>query len=202
MKRLIVLACVLLCTTASASELLAGVRARLADPPVLRGQFEQKKTVAGFKKPLSSRGDFLLSRGKGLLWDTRSPFASTLTLTRKSLSAEQKTGGAAYHLDASREPALAAVNEFLFALLSGDVNTLATRFRVEGELVGADGWRLTLTPTDAGLARVFRGIRLEGDRFVRQVQLEETGGDSSLIQFMQLAQTPPPSDTEMERLGK
>lgn len=202
LKSLLVLACVLGCATAGASELVAGVRARLAEAPVLRGEFEQKKTVAGFKKPLVSRGGFLLWREKGVLWDTRTPFPSTLTLTRTSLSAQQGTGGAAYTLDASREPALAAMNELLFALLSGDVATLATRFRVEGELVGKEGWRLVLTPTEAGLSRIFRRIQLEGDRYVRQVQLEESRGDSSVIQFSNLAQTPPPSDTEAQRLGK
>ena len=202
MKSLVLLVSLLLGMTASASDLVAGVRARLEDAPLLRGEFEQKKTVAGFKKPLVSRGGFVLSREKGVLWDTRVPFASTLTLTRTSLSAEQGAGGAAYHLDASREPALAAMNALLFALLSGDVATLSTRFRVEGELVGADGWKLALTPTDAGLARVFRSIQLEGDRFVRSVRLEETRGDSSVIQFDKLAKAPPLSDTEAKRLAK
>ncbi|MCP3102401.1 outer membrane lipoprotein carrier protein LolA [Myxococcus sp. K15C18031901] len=201
MKRWLLLVGMLAGLSAQASELVTGVRARLQDAPLLRGEFEQKKTVAGFKKPLVSRGDFVLSREKGVLWDTRTPFASTLTLTRTSLSAAQGTS-AAYHLDTGKEPALAAVNELLFALLAGDVATLSSRFEVEGALVGAEGWKLTLTPTDAGLARVFRSIRLEGDRFVRQVLLEETRGDSSLIQFDHLRQAPPLSDTEASRLAK
>lgn len=202
MKRAWLLLGLMLTTTAGASELVTGVRTRLADVPFLRGEFEQKKTVSGFKKPLVSRGTFLLSREKGVLWDTHKPFASTLTLTRTSLSAEQGTGGAAYHLDAKREPALTAVNEVMFALLSGDVAALSKRFRVDGELVGKDGWKLSLTPTDAGLARVFRTIRLEGDTYVRQVHLEEARGDTSLIQFEQLTQAPPLTETEAQRLAK
>ncbi|WP_375760891.1 outer membrane lipoprotein carrier protein LolA [Corallococcus exercitus] len=202
MKPLLALAFALLSVSAHAADLVKDVRARLVDAPLVRGQFEQKKTVAGFKKPLVSKGDFLLARDQGVLWNTRTPFASTLTLTRKSLSAEQGAGGAAYHLDSTKEPALAAVNELLFALLSGDVASLQKRFKVEGALVGAAGWKLELTPTDAGLARVFKHIRLEGDGYVRQVQLDETRGDSSVITFEQLAQTPPPNATEAERLGK
>jgi hypothetical protein len=196
------LASALLGASAHAEDLVKDVRARLVDAPLVRGQFEQKKTVAGFKKPLVSKGDFLLARDQGVLWNTRTPFASTLTLTRKSLSAEQGTGGAAYHLDSTKEPALAAVNELLFALLAGDVATLQQRFKVEGELVGPTGWRLELTPTDAGLARVFKHIHLEGDGYVRQVQLEEARGDSSVILFDQLARTPPPDAAEAARLGK
>ncbi|NOK35202.1 outer membrane lipoprotein carrier protein LolA [Corallococcus exercitus] len=202
MKPFLVLMVSLLSVSAHAADLVKDVRARLVDAPLVRGQFEQKKTVAGFKKPLVSKGDFLLARDQGVLWNTRTPFASTLTLTRKSLSAQQGTGGAAYHLDSTKEPALAAVNELLFALLSGDVASLQKRFKVEGALVGDAGWKLELVPTDAGLARVFKHIHLEGDGYVRQVQLDETRGDSSVITFEQLAQTPPPDATEAERLGK
>jgi hypothetical protein len=196
------LGCALLGLSAHAKDLVEDVRARLVDAPVVRGRFEQRKSVAGFKKPLVSKGDFLLARGQGVLWNTRTPFASTLTLTRKSLSAEQGPGGAAYHLDSSKEPALEAMNELLFALLAVDVSTLRQRFKVEGTLVGPTGWRLELTPTDAGLARIFKSIHLEGDEYVRQVRLEETRGDSSVILFDQLARTPPPDATEAGRLGK
>ncbi|MBN9683540.1 MULTISPECIES: LolA family protein [unclassified Corallococcus] len=202
MKPFLVLMLSLLSVSAHAADLVKDVRSRLVDAPLVRGRFEQKKTVQGFKKPLVSKGDFLLARDQGVLWNTRTPFASTLTLTRKSLSAQQATGGAAYHLDSTKEPALAAVNELLFALLSGDVAALQKRFTVAGELVGDKGWKLELTPTDAGLARVFKHIHLEGDGYVRQVQLDETRGDSSVITFEQLAQTPPPDATEAERLGK
>ncbi|WP_257447600.1 outer membrane lipoprotein carrier protein LolA [Archangium lipolyticum] len=201
MRRLLTLLWLLLCTPALAADLAADVRARLVDAPVLRGSFEQQKTVAGFKKPLVSRGDFLVVRDQGVLWNTRSPFASSLTVTRKSLRAEQE-GGAAYQLESTREPALTAVNELLLALVSGDLSVLATRFRLEGELVAKGGWKLTLIPTDASVSRLFRRVRLEGDTFVRQVELEEVRGDSTRILFDQLAQTPPPGPAELERLGK
>jgi hypothetical protein len=202
MKPLLTLMLALWSVSAHAADLVKDVRARLVDAPLVRGQFEQKKTVSGFNKPLVSKGDFLLARDQGVLWNTRTPFASTLTLTRKSLSARQASGGAAYHLDSTKEPALAAVNELLFALLAGDVGTLQKRFKVEGELVGDKGWKLDLTPTDAGLARVFKSIHLEGDGYVRQVRLDETRGDVSVIAFEQLAQTPPPDATEAKRLGE
>ena len=43
-----------------------GVRARLAKPAVLRGQFEQQKQLQGFRNPLKSSGDFLLLRDRGI----------------------------------------------------------------------------------------------------------------------------------------
>ena len=61
----------------------AGVRARLAQPAVLRGQFEQRKQLKGFRNPLVSRGNFLLLRERGVAWDTTEPFASSALLTRE-----------------------------------------------------------------------------------------------------------------------
>jgi Outer membrane lipoprotein carrier protein LolA len=202
MKRLFTMMALLTFAGAHASDgdLLKGVRARMADAPVLRGQFVQEKTVTGFKKPLVSRGDFLIERSAGVLWSTREPFPSTLAITRTSLTADQGAG-TTFQLDAAKEPALVAVNELLLALLSGDTERLARHFEVKGALVGAVGWSLELKPSDAGLSRVFRSVHLEGDRYVRQVKLVEARGDVSVIRFEAHAQTPPPTPVERERLA-
>ena len=69
----------------SAQVLLAQVRQRVQDAPVVRGQFTQLKTVQGFKQPLKSSGDFVVARGKGIAWQVRQPFASTLIVKPDSL---------------------------------------------------------------------------------------------------------------------
>lgn len=192
--------CLLTTQIAAAADLGAEIRTRLLDAPLLRGQFEQQKQVSGFRQPLLSSGDFLLWRQHGLIWQTRKPFSSSLVLNQHGLRAQQ--GSAAYQLDSQKEPSLALVNELLLALLAGDTGLLAKRFRLEGELQGKDGWQLRLTPTDAGLARVFRRVELRGDRYVREARLEETNGDSSLIRFSQLSQAPAATADEARRLAE
>ncbi|MDZ5459468.1 outer membrane lipoprotein carrier protein LolA [Azohydromonas lata] len=167
--------------------IVAQVRERLVQAPVLRGEFEQRKTVKGFKNPLLSRGDFIVARERGVLWHTREPFASTLTLTRERLLSRAADGSVAMRLDAREEPGARAVNELLFALMAADLPTLAQRFRVEGELQGAEGWRLQLTPRDAALAQWVGRIEIEGDRHVRVVRLSEAQGDATAIRFSALA---------------
>ena len=111
-----------LCVTpyfAAAADIAAEVRARLADSAVVRGKFEQRKTVVGFSKPLVSSGDFLVWRGHGVLWQTRKPFDSQLVLTRDRLVT--RTGDTVYQINAGTEPALRVTNQLLFALLAGDV---------------------------------------------------------------------------------
>lgn len=164
--------------------LVSTVQSRLNTSPVLRGQFEQSKRLSGFKKPLLSRGDFLVSRGQGVLWHTAQPFDSKLKLTREEITATQADGSVSFRLQAKTEPSVRLINRLLFALLSGDLQELAQQFSLRGES-SAQGWSLELTPKDPAWAQVFNHIQISGDEFVRQIRLDEAGGDQTLIRFSQ-----------------
>lgn len=163
--------------------LLAQVRQRLDDVAVLRGDFEQRKTLKGFKNPLVSRGDFLVARGRGVLWRTREPFASTLVVTRDRLVARQADGTVGTQIDARTEPGVRAVNEMLFALMSADMEVLDKRFDIDGRLSGKAAWQLSLKPREASLAQWVTRIELDGDHVVRQVRMTEASGDVVVTQF-------------------
>lgn len=182
--------CLLGAVGVSAAEILPQLQTRLQRPDVLRGHFEQVKQVAGFKKPLVSKGDFLVAKDRGVQWLTQSPFAASLVLTRERILAKQANGQTAYRLDTGNEPGVRAVNEVLFALLAGDVSILSQHFRLQGELVGAENWKLTLIPAEAAIGKLFQRIDLAGDRYVRTVHIQETSGDSSQIRFTDLTVEP------------
>lgn len=163
--------------------LIAGLRERLADAPVLRGEFEQHKSVAGFRKPLVSRGDFVVARERGVLWNTRSPFASSLVVTRERLLSRRADGEIDTVIETGKEPGLRAINEILFAVMAADLDVLQTRFTIDGELVGNDAWRLVLLPPDAMAARWLSRVELDGNRHVQRVRFEDAQGDVTEIRF-------------------
>lgn len=163
---------------------LDGVAARLADAPVIRGQFEQTRRLAGFSNPLVSRGDFVLARGRGVVWSTREPFASSLLVTPEKLVMRGADGKIQQQMQTESQPAMRVVGESMIAVLRGDLHSLQARFDVTGKLVGKAGWALTLTPREAGMRRVFTRIELAGDRFVRDVRLEEGNGDSTVVRMI------------------
>lgn len=169
---------------AASPDLLASVAARLSDAQVIRGGFEQTRRLSGFANPLLSRGDFVLARERGVLWSTREPFASSLLVTPDRLVMRGADGRVQQQLQADAQPAMRVVGESVIAVLRGDLRALSTRFEVAGKLVGKAGWSLTLTPTDAGMRRMFTRIELAGDRFVRDVRLEESGGDSTSVKLV------------------
>jgi outer membrane lipoprotein-sorting protein len=186
--------------TEPVAPIVTEVRRRLGDAAVVRGEFEQRKTLQAFRNPLVSRGSFVAARGRGVVWTTRSPFASTLVVTRDRLLVRDAKGAVATRMNAADEPSLRAINGMLLALIAGDLQILSQRFTVEGELPDAERWHLVLAPRDAALRQWMARIDLEGDRFVRSVKLVEAQGDSTLIRFSQLASGTSLSADEEQRL--
>jgi Outer membrane lipoprotein carrier protein LolA len=167
--------CLLVMLAASDDDLTAQVKTRLDPSPVVRGRFEQKKQVKGFKRPLVSTGDFVVSRGRGVRWHTATPFDSVLTVRPDDIRSTQN-GAEVFKLDATKEPTVRVINQVLFALLAGDAEVLRAHFVVTGS-VDAKRWHLALVPKSKGLAQVLARVSLEGDDFVRQLELTEGSGD-------------------------
>lgn len=195
MKRFLSLLAVLLLGLAGqcaalAAEPASGVRARLVQAPVLRGAFEQEKRLKGFRNPLRSQGDFLLARDRGIVWNTRKPFASTLLLGKDRLQTRQPDGRKQDVIAAGNSQALGVANSLMLALVGGNVDSLQESFDVR-ESVAADGsWSLALVPKRGPLRKAFQRIELQGDRYVRRVQLIELRGDITDIRFSGIVDTP------------
>ena len=175
-------ACCLPAGAADVAPLLARVRQRLVNEAVVRGAFEQRKTVKGFRNPLVSSGDFVVARQRGVLWRTVTPFPSLLVVTRDRVLAKQGDGSVARRLSANEEPAVRAISETLFGVMAADLGALVQRFDITGDTT-AEGWRLALLPRDAQLARWIQRVELEGDRFLQAVRMHEASGDQTAIRL-------------------
>ena len=188
----------LLALTGNAADLMADVRARLGQPAVLRGEFEQSKHVAGFKKALQSKGDFLVARNRGVIWRTREPFPSVLKLTPDEIVATQG-GEIAFKLSANAEPTVRVINGLMFSLLNGDVAALAEQFKIAGT-ADNKSWSLTLVPNQAAFAKILTRIELSGDLYVRKMAMDEANGDRTVIQFHK--QTPEPAKLSADEAAR
>lgn len=176
--------------TARAADDLAMVQQRVAQVEVLRGRFEQEKRITGFKNPLRSQGRFVVSRQQGVIWTTDKPFPSEVVITRDRILSRQRDGSQRVEVDGREQPALRSVNAMMFALVSGDVGALSARFETQVQALPDNGWRLSLKPRSAALAKAFARIVLNGDRYVREVRIEEANGDSTQLRFSELKDAP------------
>ena len=115
------------------------------------------------------------------MWRTLQPFPSTLRLTRDEIVNFQGDR-VALRLDAKQEPTVRMINSVLFAMLAGDLAQLDTLFEVDGE---ADGnrWHVALKAREAALAKAIGTIALDGDSYVKNIVINDAGGDRTQLCF-------------------
>jgi len=144
----------------------------------LRGHFTQRKQLAGIARPLTSGGEFLFVRGRGILWHTTAPFDSEFVLTARQMVVTE-SGSVALRMQTAEHPALRLVSDLFLALFALDFDALGRHF----DLFFAPGkaWRIGLVPRDPALRTVATRIELTGKNVVSSVVLEDAHGDRTEI---------------------
>lgn len=153
---------------------------------ILRGEFEQIRTLKGFRKPLKSEGRFLVSKANGVIWQNLKPFPSQIRISNsgKIVNLSNKNAAA----KASNKKPNAGMNKIMLAVLSGNQTEMAKYFKIERtESNGV--WTLQLQPK-GGMARVFAHIEIKGDRHIKQVLMQEKSGDQTELHFSALSEIP------------
>ena len=162
---------------------LNDLQAQLRATPVVRGHFVQQKFLRSLPQPLTSRGDFTLAAGKGLLWLLRTPIAQDLRINANGISRRDESGAwqaLPQQTGSGRE------NRLFLSVLAGDTSGLQENFDLA--LTGqADAWKLLLTPRSALLRQIFDNIQINGGKLVDRIELRETQGDRSVLQMTDAA---------------
>lgn len=161
---------------------VARIQARLTPAPVVRGHFEQAKTLAGFDQPLRSSGQFSFSRDHGVIWQIQTPFAATVVITRDALR-ERGGDGAWRRTAADRHPAVAMIHRLSQALMGADLDQLQQHFELQPLPTDGPGWQLQLQPRDGTMAQLLRAAEVQGAETVQALTLIETNGDRTDIRL-------------------
>lgn len=159
---------------------LDDLQTQLRAAPVVQGHFVQEKHLRSLPQPLTSRGDFTLATGRGLLWLLRSPIVQDIRITPKGISKRDENGvwkALAQQTSGGRE------NRLFLSVLEGDTQGLRDTF--EMELSGnAEHWRIVMTPRSALLRQIFKEIHIDGGKLVERIELQETQGDSTVMRMI------------------
>ncbi len=152
---------------------------QLSGPAVVRGDFIQEKHLRALPQPLTSHGQFALSRDHGLLWLLQQPIRQDYRITPQGIARRGEQGWQAV----DPQGGSARQNQLFLAVLSGDTQALQRDFQLE--LSGAaTAWRLQLTPRGALLKQIFADIEIQGGETVTRIELHETQGDRTLIRLL------------------
>lgn len=174
---------------------------RLGADQYLRGDFVMERHLAGFEKPLTSRGHFVVAPASGLIWQTREPFAGTTILTPSGID-RLDAGGTRSHVASGDQ--FAAIARLIADMLAGDIAALKDGFSISTRQQEDGRWSALLTPANGNpVAAAVSQLEAEGGQFVSQVKVGRPGGDFDLITLenQSVAALPLP-DEAAQLLGK
>lgn len=159
---------------------LADLSAQLAKPAVVRGPFVQEKHLRALPTPLTSQGQFTLSRDHGLLWLLQKPLKQDYRIADSGIARRTAEG---WQQQPGQDVAAQQSRLFL-AVLKGDRSGLERDFelKLSGE---HNAWQLQLTPHSLLLKQIFSAIRIDGGALVERIELIETQGDRTVLKMPQ-----------------
>ena len=176
----------------SAADVLAEITARLINPPITQGNFQQQKRLKILRKPLISTGTFTYHQSKGVIWKTLTPIPSLLLVNESRLLTGQ-----------GEQAVPAAFGKVFKAMLGGDLSQLTEGFLMTGAAQKTD-WQLQLTPKDEFLQKIISAISLRGDTELRSLDIQEVTGNLTRISFTQIThptQLTREQEADFERLS-
>lgn len=167
--------------TARSADALSELSSRIEQYPVVRAEFVQTKRMAAMKRPLVTSGRLTFSRKQGVLWQIEQPYRMSYVLGETRI-VEIGSDGARRVRETRDVPGLAQVGRVFHAMLGANPAALREYFdvAVQGD---AARWTVELKPRQAQLAQFLTGLQLSGGRFVEEIRIGETGGDSTQIRF-------------------
>lgn len=165
---------------------------QLARPSVIHGAFIQEKHLRSLPQPLTSKGNFVLAREFGLLWLLDTPLKQDYRITSAGIARRDSDGS---WQTIPGKTAGAEQNRLFLAVLQGDSGGLQRDFelRLSGD---AQAWQLTLVPRSLMLQQVFKQIDINGGALVQRIELQETQGDSTLLEMINSTSAQPLSESE------
>lgn len=166
----------------------------LQKPGNVQGEFVQERHLKSLSKPMTTSGSFALLPKKGLLWQMKKPFDTTLRVRSDGIM--QWNGSAWTNPNAGKMNGQNRQIRLFLDLLGGNTQGLEKQFALQ--LSGSAGkWTLRLTPKTALMQQIFKHIDIAGDSVVRRIELHEKQGDRTVMQFRRIQ-----TDAALEGLAK
>lgn len=162
---------------------------RFTEQPVIRAHFEQTRSIKDMPQPLRSRGEMLIARDTGLLWDQKAPFPMMLMLD-DSRMVQVINGQPPQIITAENNPQMFQFNHLLRALFQADRQVLEQNFRLDFRDKGEGQWSLRLIPTTTPLDKIFATIDLAGSAYLEAISLHDKQGDRTDIALSHHQLTP------------
>ena len=164
--------CIFLLTASYSSLAENQVSERFLVLDIASGTFVQKRYFKILSKPIVSEGQVFFDRNVGLIWQTISPVASTLTLKSDGLFTKSKIS------DKKQINSAKPLVDILMQAMSGNLEQLTQAFNITN-LRSKEC--LKLTPIDNTFKAISSHIELCGKQVIDSIVLTEISGNKTEI---------------------
>jgi outer membrane lipoprotein-sorting protein len=155
---------------------LIEICARVSSRPVVKGTFEQTKSINRLNRSLTSKGNFIIAADQGMVWETLAPFPSTMAMGRDYLI-QVNPSGTKTKLEAGGNETFLRLADTISAVFSGDSRKLTGNF--DNYFSESGGiWTLGLIPLETPIRSFAARIVMSGDSVIRSITLYEQNGDT------------------------
>ncbi len=184
------------CSPAQTVQLVEALKRPL---PAATG-YTEVRFVQMLDAPLVLRGDLTYTSADALGKSVVSPYEETTTIADGQVEI-RRPGKPVKRFSLKRAPALAGFLESFSATLAGDAQRLARNYVLASDGSAAGAWQLRLVPRDAALARHVTRVTVSGMKTTPLCfEVEEAGGDSSILLVDALAGRPLPASPQRAEL--
>jgi outer membrane lipoprotein-sorting protein len=171
--------------TASPDASFDAVCGEIARRPIVTGDFTLTKTIKRINRTITSSGVFVISAQKGMVWDTREPFPSTLVVGADYIVQIMPDGGHS-RLSARGNNTFLRISQVMKAVFTGNSLTLNDNFDVSFTSMNPlDGtWLARLVPKDSAVKTFAAAFILNGKGgVISAITVIQQNGDSMKYQL-------------------
>lgn len=148
--------------------------------------WRMSRMLPGATHPLVSTGLVSCARFRGIIWDVRAPFASTITMTTNALVFADEEGMRIK--DFVDWPYYAEIRDRTDAFAAGDISAFDGLFDWQSRSIGTNGWVLTLTPAFSQIRSLFTKLVVSGAAEITNVTWHTARQGTILLEFAELGQ--------------
>lgn len=164
---------------------LGKLEASLSNVKTVRTRFVQEKKLALFKNTLITRGVIQLQPPDKLLWRVESPIRYVLLIDGKQAKQWDGETGKTQKIPLANNPVFSAVTEQLRSWFGGRYSLLAQDYAIAQRSEAPAVFVFTPKP-DTPPAKMLLSVTVtfrEDKRYITSIQIDEAGGDSTVLRF-------------------
>lgn len=137
------------------------------------GEFIQSKTIEGFTKPIVTSGNFII-KDKVLYWDTLKPRNNSIKIDETGMYSKKDNTWIKIKSEYDKSLFLDIVNL--------NLNKINNIFNIN--ITGNNNnWELNLTPKKNIVGKIFKEIKINGNKYVNKIHIIESNGDLTSMDF-------------------